>query len=386
MENPAVKTSFFRKWGGLFVISLALAIIILDSTIVNVSLGPITRDLNTDIKSLRWVIAVYALVLGAFTIGANQLGESYGRKKVFLLGAVIFAAGSAVASLSHNLTLLLIGGAIIGLGAALIMPATASLLTAGFQGREKAIAFGIWAGVAYIFTAGGPILNGFLTTYSTWRWAFRMNAIIAVILLLGAVLFKESRGEDRKLLNSPPLVSGAIIVAILGLVSAALFFIFPAFFYTVRGLDALHIGLALLPLALGVLVMAGVTAALGQRISSKRVVQTGFIFQGLGLIVLHRILSVNATAWGLAPGLFICGLGLGLIMPHVGKLAMTGKDSGVNDVMRQLGGALGVALIGASVLTHTMALPYLLIAIIIGMLTSLWLPDIKNDHSQAGAH
>src|SRR6185503_6557267 len=134
-QPPVSHPSFVRKWGGLVVLSLALAIIIIDTTILNVSLKNIIGDLHTDIQSVQWVITIYALILAAFTITGGRLGDLYGRKKMFLVGAVVFAIGSFVASISRNIVPLLVGEAIIeGFGAALMMPATASLLVANFQG------------------------------------------------------------------------------------------------------------------------------------------------------------------------------------------------------------------------------------------------------------
>src|SRR6185436_5319151 len=108
--NPQPQqTSYIRKWGGLVVLSLALAIIIIDTTILNVSLKNIICDLHTDIQSIQWVITIYALILAAFTITGGRLGDLYGRKKMFLAGAVIFAIGSFIASISHHIAPLLIG-------------------------------------------------------------------------------------------------------------------------------------------------------------------------------------------------------------------------------------------------------------------------------------
>src|SRR5438034_487828 len=129
----APRISWMRKWGGLVVLGLALAIIIIDTTILNVSLGRIIRELKTDIQSIQWVITLYALILAALTITGGRLGDLFGRKRMFMLGAIIFALGSFIASISHNVGTLISGEAIIeGIGAALMMPATASLLVANF--------------------------------------------------------------------------------------------------------------------------------------------------------------------------------------------------------------------------------------------------------------
>ncbi len=123
-DAPEQKQSFLRKWGPLAVMGLAVLIIVIDTTLLNVSLGTIIRELHTNIQSLQWVIAAYALTLAALTITGGRLGDIFGRKKMFLIGAIIFAIGSFVASISHNVGTLLIGESIIeGIGAALMMPA-----------------------------------------------------------------------------------------------------------------------------------------------------------------------------------------------------------------------------------------------------------------------
>ncbi|MBA3678649.1 DHA2 family efflux MFS transporter permease subunit [Candidatus Saccharibacteria bacterium] len=194
------RLGLIKKWGGLLVLSLALAIIIIDTTLLNVSLGPIIKDLDTNLQGIQWVITLYALVLASFTIFGGRLGDLFGRRKMFILGAIIFAFGSFLASISHGLPLMIAGEAIIeGFGAALMMPATASLLLATFKGRERAIAFGVWGGVAGAASAVGPILGGWLTTTYSWRWGFRINIFVALLVLIGALLFlKESRDTKEK--------------------------------------------------------------------------------------------------------------------------------------------------------------------------------------------
>src|SRR5258706_2987479 len=176
--------SRFQKIGTLVILSLALAIIIIDSSVLNVSISKLIQDLNTDIQSIQWVISSYSLVIAALTITGGRLGDLFGRKKMFMAGAVIFAIGSLISSLSPNIGTLLFGWSIIeGIGAALMMPATASLLVTTFKGRERAMAFGIWGGIAAAASAFGPIVGGYLTTYVSWHWAFRINVFIVILLL-----------------------------------------------------------------------------------------------------------------------------------------------------------------------------------------------------------
>jgi len=208
--------SSLRKWGGLAVLSLALAIIIIDTTLINVSLRTIVKDLDTTVHSLQWVITGYALTLSAFTIAGGRLGDLFGRKRMFLLGALTFAAGSITAATAHSITQLLIGASVIeGLGAAMMMPATASLLLATFQGRERAIAFGVWGGVAGAAASVGPLLGGYLTTYYSWRYGYGINIVIVGILLLFSWLVIDSREN----LKRPSIDFVGIFLSSIGLAS-----------------------------------------------------------------------------------------------------------------------------------------------------------------------
>ncbi len=204
----------FRKWAPLLVLSFALLIIILDTTILNVSLRAIIGDLNTDIQSIQWVITAYSLVLAAFTITGGRLGDLFGRKRMFVTGALIFALGSFITSISTSVGMMIIGEAIIeGIGAALMMPATASLLVSNYQGRDRQIGFGIWGGVASAGAALGPVFGGFLTTYYSWRWAFRINLFVAAVVILGSLIVHEARDTSRK----PQLDFLGILLSSLGM-------------------------------------------------------------------------------------------------------------------------------------------------------------------------
>ena len=189
-----------KKWIPLVVMALALSIIIIDTTILNVSIKAIITDLNTTVQNLQWVIAAYSLTLAAFTITGGRLGDLYGRKKMFMLGAILFAIGSGMAATAQNFGMLLAGESIIeGIGAALMMPATASLLVSTYKGRDRAIAFGVWGSMAAASAAIGPILGGWLGTNYSWRWAFLINIFVAAALVAGTILFlKESRDTEEK--------------------------------------------------------------------------------------------------------------------------------------------------------------------------------------------
>src|SRR6266566_3645518 len=199
---PKEHETLFRKWGTLMVLSLALAIIIIDSTLLNVSLSTLIRDLHTNLQSLQWVISAYSLILAALTVTGGRMGDLFGRKKMFMGGAVIFVIGAVVASISHSFPVLLLGESIIeGIGAALMMPATASLLVSKYRGHDRAIAFGIWGGVAAAASAIGPILGGFLTTHFTWRWGFRINVVVVALLLIGSRIVEDKQPREEKAID-----------------------------------------------------------------------------------------------------------------------------------------------------------------------------------------
>jgi EmrB/QacA subfamily drug resistance transporter len=217
-----VQKTGFSKWFPLVILSLALTIIILDTTILNVALRTIINDLHTDIQSVQWVITAYSLMLAAFTVTGGRLGDLFGRKKMFVMGAVIFAIGSFITSISPNVAVMIAGEAIIeGVGAALMMPATASLLVSNYRGRDRQIGFGIWGGIAAGAAALGPVVGGWLTTYFSWRWAFRINVLVAALLVVGSLFIKEAMDKEEK--SSLDVVGVAL--SALGLLSLVFGFI-----------------------------------------------------------------------------------------------------------------------------------------------------------------
>lgn len=207
------KVTGFRKWAPLIVMALALFIVVLDTTILNVSLKAVISDLNSNLKSIQWVITGYSLMLAAFTITGGRLGDIFGRKKMFMLGAVIFAIGSLFASRAHSATWLFVSVAIIeGAGASLMLPATASLLVSTYRGKDRALAFGVYGAIAGAAATVGPIVGGWLTTNYSWRWNYLINPGVAILVLLGSVLVKEAHERSP---HKPDIMS--IILSALGL-------------------------------------------------------------------------------------------------------------------------------------------------------------------------
>jgi len=197
-----------RKWLPLVVLVLALFIIVLDTTIINVSMKTIITDLRTNLKAVQWVITGYALVLAAFMITGGRLGDIFGRKRMFRIGAVVFGIGSLLASRAHSAPMLLVSVALVeGLGAAMMMPSTAALILAEYRGKDRAVAFGMFGAVAGTAATVGPLLGGFLTTHYSWRWNYLINPIVVVVLLLGSRLLHESQERQS---HRPDILSIAL--------------------------------------------------------------------------------------------------------------------------------------------------------------------------------
>ncbi len=179
-----------RRWITLAIVVMAVLIAAIDGTVLNVAIPTILRDFNTTIPSLQWVITGYSLTFAALLIIGGRLGDIFGARRMFIIGAFLFGIGSLIASLSTGVPTLVLGEAIIeGIGASLMLPATLGILTSTFSGRERATAFAAWGATMGAAVAFGPVLGGFLTTHYSWRWAFRINVIIAPLAIVGAFLF-----------------------------------------------------------------------------------------------------------------------------------------------------------------------------------------------------
>ncbi|HYY90930.1 MAG TPA: MFS transporter, partial [Candidatus Dormibacteraeota bacterium] len=183
----------------LFVLSLSLAIIVLDATIVIVALKQISVDFQISLKDLEWITSLYALVFGTFLLTWGKLGDEFGRKRIFIAGVSLFILGSIIDGQSADLTQMLVGRVIQGFGAAMASPATLAILTTTFTGKARNVAFGIWGATAGAAAVLGPLLGGYFTSSPTftWRWAFYINIPIGAVALIGAFLaIKETRFKD----------------------------------------------------------------------------------------------------------------------------------------------------------------------------------------------
>jgi len=186
-----------RRWWTLAAMCFALFMVMLDNTVVNVALPSIQRTFDASLSSLEWTINAYSLAFAVFLVTGGRLGDIFGRRKVFLIGVVVFAAASATIGFAPTEGWLVASRAVQGLGAALMMPGTLSIITNTFPPAERGRAIGTWAGVSAIALALGPLLGGWLTEDVSWRAIFFINlpvAAVAVVVTLSAT--HESRDES----------------------------------------------------------------------------------------------------------------------------------------------------------------------------------------------
>ncbi len=201
-----------RRWISLAVVTMAVVIVALDTTVLNVAIPTILREFDTTLPTLQWVITGYALTFASLLIIGGRLGDIFGHRRMFIIGAAMFGCGSLIAGLSQNVGMLVVGEAIIeGMGASLMMPATLAILSTSFVGRERATAFGIWGAVGGASGALGPVVGGILTSNFSWRWAFGINVIVTPLAIVGALLFMQK--GVRKKEREPLDIQGALLIA-----------------------------------------------------------------------------------------------------------------------------------------------------------------------------
>jgi MFS family permease len=189
-----------KKWGVLTTLSLAMFIIVIDTTIMNVSISNLVVDLNTTVSGVQAAISIYALVMAAFMLIGGKLADIFGPKRIFIIGLIVYSIGTTIASFSTSLGMLIIGWSILeGLGAALMIPNIQVLLRGKYDGADRAFAYGIISSVAAVGAALGPIVGGFFTTFISWRWAFRTELVIAVVvLILGLRYLQADQTPERR--------------------------------------------------------------------------------------------------------------------------------------------------------------------------------------------
>ena len=406
-----------RRWATLFAMCFALFMIMLDNTVVNVALPTIQRDLEPSTSQLQWIINAYILVFAALILLGGKLGDRFGRKRLFMVGLVLFTVWSVACALSVTADQLIAFRALQGVGAAIMNPLSLSILVATFPRERLPQAIGIWAGVSGLGLAVGPLLGGFLTEHVGWSAVFWINVPIGAIALVVVLLaVKESRDptvrsldvvgtvlvtlglfgityaligtSDHPWLSAPtlvPLLAGiALLVAFVAwearqeqpmvplgffrsrgfstsiivatLVGFGMFgslFVVTLYMQNIRGYDAIGAGIRTLPLTMAVMIVAPIAGKLNPKVGAAWLMGIGLSLSCVAMIGL-RLLEPGTSYAVIAPCFFALGAGIALTLPSASAAAMgaidprkAGIGSGVLNAARQVGGALGIAIIGS---------------------------------------
>jgi EmrB/QacA subfamily drug resistance transporter len=200
-----------RRWWTLAILISTVILIAVDTSVLNVSIPTMLRELDTTVPSLQWVITGYSLTFASLLIIGGRLGDIHGHRRLFVIGAGLFGVGSLIASEAQSVGVLILGEAVIeGMGAALLAPATLAILSTTFKGRERATAFAAWGATAGGAVAFGPVIGGFLTTNYSWRWSFRINVVVAPLAIIGALVVMPKGTRARR---TPIDLPGAALIA-----------------------------------------------------------------------------------------------------------------------------------------------------------------------------
>jgi MFS family permease len=233
------------------VLGTAQFVMVLDSTVMNVSISQVVADLHTTVSDVQLAITAYTLVMAAFMLTGAKLGDIWGRRRAFTIGLVIYGMGSLTTALSPNVTVLLIGwSGIEGIGAVLVIPAIFALTAVSYSGRERALAYGLLGGIAGAGAAAGPLIGGFVTTALTWRVVFAAESVVVLVLLTVVHRIVEQRSEqpprlDRIGVGLSALGLGLTVFAILKISTWGLFA--PTGALTIAGTEITPFGMSVVP-------------------------------------------------------------------------------------------------------------------------------------------
>ena len=193
-----------KKWNIVILLCIAQFVMVLDSTVMNVSMSEVAADLDTNITGLQTAITFYTLTMAAFMMTGGKFGDIWGRLKAFRIGAIVYAVGSLITAFSQSLGALLFGWSLVeGLGAVLVIPAIAALIAANYSGKDRAIAFAAIGGISGVAAAAGPLIGGFMTTYMSWRYVFAAETVTMIILLFWSRTIKDGEKASGEKLDIP---------------------------------------------------------------------------------------------------------------------------------------------------------------------------------------
>lgn len=438
LDNPPI-SAVRHPWWALTSLLIGLSIIVIDGSVVNVLLPEMVQDLGLTQTDAQWVNSIYSLFFAALLITVGLLADKFGRRLLFLIGIVVFLIGSLASGSAQDPNFLIAARAVQATGAAMMLPSSIAVINVLFEGRQRAVAFGMWGAVFGAAAGLGPLLGGFLGQEFSWRWAFLINVpigIIAAVLVmrttpetkgppiagfdpvgvilsttgLALVVYSLIEGQQYgwwTAINSftvgpidlatggPSIVPialalGVLLLAILllwerhrgrvgapGLIDLSLFrvrrygfgnvvalvvslgefgilFVLPLWMQSVHGIDALSAGLILATLAVGTLASGGAARRVSGALGPTNVVRLGMVLEVVGIVAIGLTLSVERSPWWLIPSLIVYGLGLGFASAQLTNVVLadvpplqSGQASAMTSTFRQVGSALGAAVLGA---------------------------------------
>jgi MFS family permease len=396
------------KWAVLIALCSGQFVMVLDSTVMNVSIQKVIVDLNTRVTTMQLAIATYTLTTAALIMIGGKLGDIIGRRLAFRIGLVTFGAGALITALAQSMGVLILGWSILeAVGAALMIPAIISLLAANYEGPDRVVAYGAIGGIVRdaplgrarprmdviggILSAGGLALAVLgIVQSSTWGWInskqpptightaiepFGLSVVpflivAGVVLVAGFAVWERriaARGRDTlvdlAMLRLAQLRAGLGTMAMMFLCLGGIFFLMPLYLQIVLGKDPLQTGVDLLPMSLAVFFVAMGASRLSSRLAPRRLIVLGFLFiaAGAGLLIITIDRTFDPVRF--AGSVLVVGIGIGLIASQVTNVnlasagpAKTSETGALQGTAQNLGSALGTAIIGSillSVLTAT---------------------------------
>jgi EmrB/QacA subfamily drug resistance transporter len=375
-----------RKWRALTIVCVAIFMLLLDITVVNVALPDIQKELHTSFTDLQWVVDAYALLLASCMLNAGTLGDWLGRKRVFVVGVGLFTAASAACGSATSPLFLNLARGAQGVGGAIMFAVSLAILSQEFHGRERGTAFGIWGATIGLAVAIGPLVGGLLTEYAGWRWIFFVNLPIGVALIAGAIReLHESRDEqhqgfdlagftlftaglfalvlallrgkawgwgsgttiglfagaaalltlfvvaqlreespmfDMALFRKPTFAGAQIIAFTISSAMFAQFLYLTLYLQNYLHLSPLQAGLRFLPLSLLSFVTAPIAGRLSAHVPMRILLGAGMGLVGVALLLMHGI-TPSSTWTTLLPGFIVGGIGIGLVNAPLASTAVS---------------------------------------------------------------
>lgn len=414
-------------------------IMVLDTTVMNVSVSNVVEDLDTSISSVQLAITLYTLVMGSFMLLGGRLGDIFGRKKVFGIGLIVYGIGSLTTALSPNIGWLLFGWSFVeGAGAVMVMPAIISLTASNYSGRDRATAYGALGGIAAAGAAAGPLIGGWVTEALTWRVVFAAETIVCIVIVLFLRAIADAKSENRgkidgvgtllsslglgmvvlamlqagtwgllrptgaleingheitpfglsvvpfmvlgglfviygffawerrvisrggtplmhpSLLSKLQLRNGLAMLTAQQTVIGGMFFVIPIYLQYVLLKDAFETGLKLAPMSLLMLIAAFSGPKLAVKRSPRQIVTAGLLLVVVGSLILASTINPELDDAIFAFGMAVFGAGFGLVASQLGNVIMSsvgdrdrGEAGGLQGTAQNIGTSLGVAMIGA---------------------------------------